>query len=110
MACRGGDYVGLCYDSGHGNLAGDGLDQLERFKDRLITVHLHDNDGTGDQHRLPFTGMVDWPRLARLMAQSSYRKGVTLEVGMRNTGLSEPRAFLARAMETARALDQMIHV
>jgi sugar phosphate isomerase/epimerase len=30
------DYVCLCYDSGHGNMAGDGLDHLERLKDRLI--------------------------------------------------------------------------
>ena len=108
FARHGDDCVGLCYDSGHGNLAGDGLDQLERFKGRLIAVHLHDNDGSGDQHRLPFTGTVDWPRVMRLIAQSSCRKGVTLEVGMRNSGFSEPGAFLSRAIETARALDEMI--
>ncbi|MBT4820554.1 MAG: sugar phosphate isomerase/epimerase, partial [Lentisphaerae bacterium] len=56
------DYVGLCYDSGHGNVTGDGLDLLEKWQHRLIAVHLHDNDGTGDQHQLPYQGSIDWSR------------------------------------------------
>ena len=34
----GPDYVGLCYDCGHGNMIADGLDQLDRFKERLISL------------------------------------------------------------------------
>ena len=41
------DYIGLCYDSGHGNKDGVGLARLASMKDRLISIHLHDNDGTG---------------------------------------------------------------
>ncbi len=76
FARYGADFVGLCYDSGHGRIAGNGLDRLERFKDRLISVHLHDNDGVADKHWPPFTGKVDWERLARLIATSGYPKSV----------------------------------
>lgn len=104
----GPDYVGLCYDCGHGNFAGDGLDRLAQHKDRLAVLHLHDNDGTKDQHMLPFTGTVDWPRLARLIAESTYRKGVTLEIGIRNSGFTEPALLLRAAVDAARKLDAMI--
>jgi sugar phosphate isomerase/epimerase len=101
-------YVGLCYDSGHGNTAPDGLNHLESLKGRLISVHLHDNDGTGDQHRLLFSGTVDWNRLARIMAKSAYAKGVSMEVTMGRSGIQDEREFLKQAFETGTAFSKMI--
>ena len=101
-------YVGLCYDCGHGNVAGDGLDFLERVRHRLIAVHLHDNDGRSDQHRIPFTGTVDWPRLARLMAASAYAKCVSLEVSMRHETIRDPEPFLHATHAAAVRLTAMI--
>jgi sugar phosphate isomerase/epimerase len=101
----GPDFVGLCYDSGHGNLPGsEGLDGLERWKDRLIAVHLHDNDSSGDQHKLPHMGGVDWPRLTSLIAASSYEKCLNLEVSMGNSGYADEAPFLAEAHQVASAL------
>jgi sugar phosphate isomerase/epimerase len=103
------DYLGLCYDSGHGNVSGaNGLDHLESLKDRLISVHLHDNDGTADQHSIPFTGTVNWQRLAGIIATSSYRKCVSLECTMRDAGSLDEGAFLARAYEAAARFSEMI--
>jgi sugar phosphate isomerase/epimerase len=102
------DFLGLCYDAGHGNLDGRGLDHLETVKDRLISVHLHDNDGTADQHRLVFSGTIDWARLARIIATSSYEKCVNLEISMNNEGIPDEPTFLARAYETGAALADMI--
>ena len=102
------DYLGLCYDCGHGNMIPDGLDHLDSLKDRLISVHLHDNDGEGDQHNLLFTGTVDWPRLAAIMASSSYAKCVSMEVVMRNADTDSEEEFLKRACETGTELTGMI--
>jgi len=102
------DYLGLCYDSGHGNLDGQGLDRLEKLKHRLIAIHLSDNDGTSDQHVLPFSGTVDWPRLAKVIAQSPYDRCVNLEVCIQNTGIGDERHFLEQAVDTGSALSQMI--
>ena len=101
-------YLGLCFDCGHSNLMDNGLDQLEMLKDRLIAVHLHDHDGNGDQLNLPFTGTVDWQRLARLLATSSYKKCVSMESNMHRSGISDEREFLAKAFAAGTKLTGMI--
>lgn len=104
------DYVGLCYDCGHGNLRPDGLNWAETLKDRLISVHLHDNDGSADQHNLPFwnTGTVAWPRLARLLATSSYSKWVSMESTMKNSGMVDEPAWLAAGFQAGTKLASMV--
>jgi len=104
----GPDFLGLCYDSGHGNLHPNGLDRLEGLKDRLISTHLHDNDGASDQHKLLFTGTVGWPRLARVIAESSYEKWVSLETTMRNCGIDDETEFLAQAFDGATRFAHML--
>lgn len=104
----GPDYVGICYDSGHANITGIGMDHLDRMKERLISVHLHDNDGSGDQHKLIFAATVDWDRLARIMAKSAYTKPVSMEVSIRNFGSRDEQAFLQKAFETGTAFARMI--
>ena len=100
-------YLGLCFDCGHGN-SPEGLGHLEALKDRLISVHLHDNDGTGDQHKLLFLGTVDWPRLARIMAESAYTKMVSMEVSMRRSDIPDEREFVKKAFETGTTFAGMI--
>ena len=102
------DYVGLCYDSGHGNLSGDGLAHLERLKDRLISIHLNDNDGTKDQHNLLFSGTVDWARLAQIVAESSYTKCVSMEITMHDSGIEDERVFLEKAFEIGTDFARMV--
>ncbi len=103
------DYIGLCYDSGHGNVKGvNGLDHLESVKDRLISLHLHDNNETGDQHLLMFMGTVDWERLAGIIASSSYKKCVSMEVSMRNSGIEDEMEFLKIAFNTGMRFSKMI--
>jgi sugar phosphate isomerase/epimerase len=102
------DYVGLCYDCGHGNVSRDGLDETEALKDRLIAVHLHDNDGSGDQHKIPFMGTVDWDRLAGILARSAYKKWISMEVSMRQCGIADEPEFLRKTFEAGTRLTQMV--
>jgi len=102
------DYVGLCYDAGHGNMIDDGLDRVEALKDRLIAVHLHDNDGAADQHKPLFSGILDWPRLAGIIAASAYAKPINMEVGIRNAGIEDEVAFLAHLVETGTRFADMV--
>lgn len=102
------DFLGLCYDSGHGNIHYDGTRELERLKDRLIAVHLHDNDGSGDQHRIPFTGTVPWSRIAELISLSAYRKCMNLELYMKSHTYSTEAEYLKAAYIAGKKLTQMI--
>ena len=69
VAGYGSDAVGLCFDVGHANTAEDPVTALNAMAPLVITVHLHDNDTTGDQHLIPGRGCIDWadlvPRLAK---------------------------------------------
>ncbi|MBI3985876.1 MAG: sugar phosphate isomerase/epimerase [Lentisphaerae bacterium] len=91
------DLVGICYDSGHGLITGDGLAFLERHRDRLAILHLHDNQGQDDLHLLPFSGRVDWNRLAASIAASPYDGPITLELTMDNQCGGDIPSFLREA-------------
>ncbi len=104
----GPEFLGLCYDSGHGNVAGDGLDYLDRVTDRLISVHLHDNNGLADQHRPIFSGTIDWTRLSTLLARSSYHKPLSFELSIRLSGYDDETALLAQAHQDGLRLTSMV--
>ena len=100
------DFLGLCYDSGHGNI-GDGLIILDELKDRLISIHLHDNDGKTDQHKPIFSGTIDWVKLAELLSKSSYTNCINMEVNMRNSTISDETSFLSMAHQTGLRFSEM---
>ncbi|MDP6358585.1 MAG: sugar phosphate isomerase/epimerase family protein [Planctomycetota bacterium] len=104
------DFLGVCYDSGHGNICGNGLDQLDKVKHRLISLHLNDNDASGDLHQPLFQGSVDWERLADIIARSSYKKVTSMEVVQRNSGIEDEVEFLNEARRTGERFDQMIRL
>jgi len=100
--------LGMCYDSGHGNIdrsLGRGVEMLARFGHRLKALHLNDNDGSGDQHRLPFDGTIDWPPLMKQIAQTGYAGPTTLELGIYAELAVEE--YLTRALEQARQLEAL---
>jgi sugar phosphate isomerase/epimerase len=71
--------IGLAFDIGHANLNG----QIERFltvfKDKIVHIHAHDNDGKDDQHLGIGLGNIDWSNVANLLRKISYDKSVIIE-------------------------------
>lgn len=107
--------LGMCYDSGHGNVRdsrGLGKEMFSRFGHRLKALHLHDNDGSSDQHRLPFDvaqSGVDWPALMRQIAETGYSGPTTLEVDDKPafySGISAEE-FLAAAFDRVKKLEAL---
>ena len=96
--------LGFCFDSGHANMAPDGLGVLERHKARLIAVHLHDNDGNNDQHKIPFTGTIEWTKLMQIICSSPYQAGINLEVVIKETGIGDENEFLKQTLDSGRKL------
>lgn len=59
----------LCYDTGHEHCYTKDWDILKNFGDRLVTTHIHDNNGFADEHHLPGEGDIDFaPIFKRLNA------------------------------------------
>ena len=59
----------VCWDFGHANITGLCQSvELEKLRGRVRCLHIHDNDGVRDSHRIPFEcpentplgGCVDW--------------------------------------------------
>ncbi|GHV28768.1 hypothetical protein AGMMS4952_13310 [Spirochaetia bacterium] len=77
----GADYMGLCFDTGHANMAcrENCLEYAERYNERLFMIHVHDNQGEGDEHILPFEGTFNWEGFAPVLARSPYELPVLME-------------------------------
>lgn len=87
-------YLGLCYDTGHGNIGEGGLAHLDTYKERLISLHLHDNSGAADTHEPVFSGTVDWNEFARIIASAPYGEFLTFETDIRHSGFDDEALFL----------------
>ena len=62
--------LGMCFDSGHANIHPAGPEAVfTRMRPHIVTCHLHDNDGSSDQHLPPGEGTIDWSRLAAALRE-----------------------------------------
>lgn len=61
-------YLMFCYDSGHNNCFDSYYNYLEKYGNKLICLHLHDNDGLDDLHTLNKFGTIDWENVAQKLA------------------------------------------
>lgn len=102
------DHVGFCYDSGHENVQGACFNLLERFGNRLFTVHLHDNNGE-DTHELPYEGTIDWDRFRSIFQRLPYRGNLLLEVHPDHSRFKDRVDFLAQARMRAERLLEPCH-
>ncbi len=95
-------HVGFCYDSGHENAFSPGENFLSSYADRLLAMHLHDNDGVHDLHTMPFEGTVDWKKtVGQLSRAPLFSRMITLECGLGAHGLADG---FAAALDSARRL------
>lgn len=81
------DNLGICFDVGHyhANFKDDW--NIMPYINRIMCVHLHDNNGLEDQHLLPFDGNIDWKHIIKLLNDLNYNGPITLELVYRNNYL-----------------------
>ena len=100
------DNIGICLDVGHCHAHFDDEFNWEMFKNKILAVHLHDNDKSKDQHLLPFDGTIDWKFYAEKLKQANYMGDITLESCYRNDYLSlSLDEFYKLSLERAKKLD-----
>lgn len=56
----GNPLVGVCLDTGHASLANELHHLVESFAPIIRMVHIHDNNGHGDDHFPPGEGRINW--------------------------------------------------
>ncbi|MBQ7929566.1 MAG: sugar phosphate isomerase/epimerase [Clostridia bacterium] len=104
-------FCGICLDTGHTNVFGRDPGEDVRIAGTLLkTLHVHDNDGRGDHHLLPWLGCADWNSFTAALGKSSFDGVLSMETaGVRRPSMPENLLTLAETLtaETARTLASM---
>lgn len=72
-----GTDLGICFDVGHANTTGN-IDSFMRLADRFINVHLHNNDGRWDEHKVIDDGSADIQKVVSAL-RKSYKGNYVIE-------------------------------
>ncbi len=76
----GGKQFGFCADIGHLVVCGLDIRQsLDELGDRICAFHVHDNDGSHDDHLAPYMGIADWDRFAQGLADIKFDSVMSFE-------------------------------
>ena len=99
--------AGFCWDVGHETAFAGGKEFMPLFGDRIVALHLHDNhcEHNGDEHLIPFDGIIDMDKAARRLAEAGYDKAIMLELVRKNShhyDETDAETYFARAAEAAR--------
>ncbi len=71
------------FDVGHANLGAGVEHEFEIMKDRIRSLHVHDNDGKADQHLFPLMtkqGTVNWEKTMELLRSRQNQYPLLLEL------------------------------
>ena len=86
----GMENVRICLDVGHAKMMDEDISNtVAIYGNRLASLHIHDNDGTFDQHLMPFCGKIEWEQLMKALAENNYLGDFTFEI--HNSRVRMPR-------------------
>jgi sugar phosphate isomerase/epimerase len=74
------DNVGICLDLGHANLTVGIPEAVSVLGGRVVSLHVHDNHGTRDEHLWPGDGTIDWRSTVKLLNGNGTAPAAVLEV------------------------------
>ena len=74
------DAVGVCLDLGHAHATTGIAEAVNLLKDRVVSLHVHDNNGMRDEHLWPGEGTIDWAGTAKLLKALPKAPAAVLEI------------------------------
>ena len=86
--------VGVCLDLGHAHLNEGAPEAIEQLAGYVQTIHVNDNLGRTDDHRLPFAGGIEWPAVLMELEKTGYTGPLVLELA----GEPDAATAIARAV------------
>ncbi|MBQ7542682.1 MAG: TIM barrel protein [Clostridia bacterium] len=102
----GSDWFGWCFDVGHAHCCGYKSDVLKACAVVPMSLHIQDNDGSGDGHLIPGDGTIDWNLFLCTLREIGYLGDCVLEAHHQSLEApdAERDAILTRLLETAQSL------
>ena len=86
-----GDALCVCVDTGHTNL-GTNMgyptvgDVIRDLGDLVEVLHMHDNNGIKDQHKILGTGIIDWKDTLSALSEIGFSGYYNLETMLKHYG------------------------
>ncbi|MDI9521513.1 MAG: sugar phosphate isomerase/epimerase family protein [Bacillota bacterium] len=85
--------LNFCLDIGHVPLSkANVFEEIDAAGERLISFHVHNNDGLSDAHNLPDDGIADWPKIYQYVREKGYQGEFVLEID----GRQDPEAQIKK--------------
>ena len=100
------DYFGWCFDTGHAHCSGYKMSVLEKCAVVPLSLHIQDNDGTGDGHLIPGDGTVNWDEFIAVLKKIGYCGDCVMEAHHQSLTASDAQRdeILTRLLEEAEKL------
>lgn len=100
------DWFGWCFDTGHAHCSGYKMSVLEKCAVAPLSLHIQDNDGSGDGHLIPGDGTVDWDEFIRVLKKIGYTGDCVMEAHHQSLVApdEERDAILTRLLEESEKL------
>lgn len=98
-----------CVDVGHAQMF-NGFDKsvspklmIEKLGHKYcVALHLHDNDGVNDYHKIPFDGVINWEEVYDALTKINYQGHLVTETSLpREFNLEESKEFWLKQREAA---------
>ncbi len=77
--------VKACWDTGHANVEGHQYRDITDLGGLLAALHIHDNNGTADEHRLPYSGTANFDEVLCGLIDAGYKGCFTMEATLTGT-------------------------
>jgi sugar phosphate isomerase/epimerase len=73
--------IGVCLDLGHANMTVGIPDAISTLRNRIVSLHVHDNHGSKDEHLWPGDGTIDWKDTTTRLSALPTPPAAVLEIG-----------------------------
>ena len=106
------EYFVACLDIGHAEMRGSDTSAVEMIKalgNRLLALHIHDNDKWHDSHQIPFSMDIDFNKVVEALRQINYKGYFTLEADQYLSAYTKDNIFdgIKNLADAARKLADM---
>ncbi|MBQ2945003.1 MAG: sugar phosphate isomerase/epimerase [Clostridia bacterium] len=98
------DFCKMCFDAGHANVFPEltVANEMKKHGALIRALHLHDNDGHGDNHLMPCFGRLDWISLGKVYSELELSCPFNYEAAPpRNAPLPIFKAYLKSMVDIA---------
>lgn len=104
------DHFGWCFDVGHAWCSGYSPDILKKCSVVPMSLHIQDNDGTGDGHLIPGDGTIDMKAFTDTLREIGYLGDCVMEAHHQslNAPDAERDAILTRLLDVSKEIREQL--